>query len=135
MNMDIIKNNQQLFGLKTWSRCRGSVVACPALLKSLTLQFSENITESILFHSLFCFLKRIVAFVLSGYHFAPHYQREKSAKAHLCRVSCFLVLNVLFQLFVICVDGAPRLNSCGEGTTFSAVSYKLFNCFQGAEHH
>ena len=24
-------NNKQLFGLKTWSRCRGSVVECPAL--------------------------------------------------------------------------------------------------------
>jgi hypothetical protein len=28
----------------------------------------------------------------------------------------------LDQLFVICVDGSPRLNSCGEGTSFSTVS-------------
>ena len=27
----VIINNKQLSGLKTWSRCCGSVVACPAL--------------------------------------------------------------------------------------------------------
>ena len=46
-NIDII-HNQQFFGLKTWSRCRGSVVACPALIKSkfkkLNLVFSMILT-------------------------------------------------------------------------------------------
>ena len=34
MNIDRKKcNKQHIFGLKTWSRCRGSVVECPALQK------------------------------------------------------------------------------------------------------
>ena len=34
-------NDQQFCGLKTCSRCRGSVVACPALLYSLSLLYMK----------------------------------------------------------------------------------------------
>ena len=38
-------NDQQFCGLKTCSRCRGSVVACPALLYSLSLLYLREEEE------------------------------------------------------------------------------------------